>query len=326
MKMYGTVCLVVAVIMLLAPLAALPVEKKGTAEELPTSDSTSETVTAGTRADAEYSDAVSVFMTAENKAESLSVRDYIIGVVASEMPASYETEALKAQALVAVTYTRYRQSAGGDPSLDNAVISDDSSKHQGYISKEEMQAKWGDAFNAYYDRISNAVDSVIDKVITYNGKPIMAAYHAMSAGVTESAESIWGGDVPYLQSADSHWDENSTRFFSEVVLSRDEIAEMMNVSAEKVYIKTKSTTPNGTVLSIDICGKVVTGIEARELFGLRSPVFTVKKDGDDYIFSVRGYGHGVGMSQNGADSMAREGYTCNEIIKHYYQGVEIADV
>ena len=322
MKMYGTVCIIVAVIMLLAPLAALPSARSDIKSEASVSEKSAEAVTEST-ADAE--DVVSVFMTSEGRAEQLPLRDYIVGVVAAEMPASYEEEALKAQALVAVTFTRYRQASGGDKELENAVISDDSSKHQGYISKEEMQAKWGDAFDVYYERICGAVDCVLHKVITSNGKPIMAAYHAMSSGRTEAAENIWGADVPYLRSVDSHWDKDSTRFFSEVVLSREKIAEIMSVDADEVYIKTKSTTPCGTVLSIDIGGNIITGIEARELFGLRSPVFTVEKDGDNYIFSVSGYGHGVGMSQNGADSMAREGYTYSEIIKHYYQGVEIAD-
>ena len=322
MKMYGTVCMIVAVIMLLAPLAALPSARSDEKAEPSAADVREEIITESTAADA---DVVSVFMTSEGRAEQLPLRDYIVGVVAAEMPASYETEALKAQALVAVTFTRYRQASGGDKELDDAVISDDSSRHQGYISKEEMQSKWGDAFGVYYDRICNAVDCVLDEVICYNGKPIMAAYHAMSSGRTEAAESIWGADVPYLQSVDSHWDEDSTRFSSEVVLSREKIAEIMSVGADDVYIKTKSTTPGGTVLSIDVCGNIITGIEARELFGLRSPVFTVERDGDNYIFSVSGYGHGVGMSQNGADSMAREGYSYSEIIKHYYQGVEIAD-
>ena len=325
MKMYGTVCIVVAVIMLLAPLAALPSAVSNEKTETSVAEETTEAVTVSTVSASDGEDVISGFMTAENKAETMPLRDYIIGVVAAEMPASYETEALKAQALVAVTFTRYRQASGGDKELDDAVISDDSSKHQGYISREEMQSKWGDAFGVYYDRICNAVDCVLDEVICYNGKPIMAAYHAMSAGRTEAAESIWGADVPYLQSVDSHWDEDSTRFSSEVVLSREKIAEIMSVGADDVYIKTKSTTPGGTVLSIDVCGNVITGIEARELFGLRSPVFTVERDGDNYIFSVSGYGHGVGMSQNGADSMACEGYSYIEIIKHYYQGVEIAD-
>ncbi len=323
MKLYGAVCIAVAVIMLLAPIAALPFGKSENNAETEMTEQAQEPQSVQTQADTHNDDYVSVFMTQENEARTLSMRDYIIGVVASEVPASYEEEAVKAQALVAVTYTRYRQMLGSDPTMDSAVISDDSSRHQGYISKEEMQTKWGEAFDAYYEKICDAVDSVIDEVITYDGKPIMAAYHAISAGRTESAENVWGKDVAYLCSVDSSWDEDSTRFDSEVVFSRQELAELFEKDYADVYVKTKDVSDAGTVLEIDMCGEIMSGSQVRELLGLRSPAFTVEKDGDEYIFSVKGYGHGVGMSQNGANCMAQNGYDYKEIISHYYSGVEI---
>lgn len=323
MKLYGAVCIAVAVIMLLAPIAALPFGKSENNAETEMTEQAQKPLSVQTQADTHNDDYVSVFMTQENEARTLSMRDYIIGVVASEVPASYEEEAVKAQALVAVTYTRYRQMLGSDPTMDSAVISDDSSRHQGYISKEEMQTKWGEAFDAYYEKICDAVDSVIDEVITYDGEPIMAAYHAISAGRTESAENVWGKNVAYLCSVDSSWDEDSTRFDSEVVFSRQELAELFEKDYADVYVKTKDVSDAGTVLEIDMCGEIMSGSQVRELLGLRSPAFTVEKDGDEYIFSVKGYGHGVGMSQNGANCMAQNGYDYKEIISHYYSGVEI---
>ncbi len=323
MRLYGAVCIAVAVIMLLAPIAALPFGKNEQKNTEDVSETSTEPITVKTVNQAEDGDFVSVFMTAENKSEQLEMRDYIIGVVASEVPASYETEAIKAQALVAVTYTVYRQQQGSDPSMDYAVISDDSSKHQGYISKEEMKKKWGEAFDAYYEKICSCVDSVLDEIITCSGEPIMAAYHAMSPGRTESAANVWGKDVSYLQCVDSHWDEDSTRFESQAVFSREEIAELVGEEVSEVYIKTNKVSETGTVLEIDICGEILSGTQVRDLLGLRSPVFTVEKDGDEYVFSVKGYGHGVGMSQNGANCMAQNGYDYKEIISHYYKDTEI---
>ncbi len=323
MKLYGALCIAVAIVMLLAPLVSVSFKSTQAGTEKTTEDSAAADVTVSVDAQPEKDDSISVFLTADKSIDVMEMRDYIIGTVAAEVPASYDTEAIKAQALAAVTFAEYRKNLGGDKSIDGAIISDDSSRHQGYISKDEMKNRWGDAFDAYYAKICNAVDEVIDEVITYDGEPIMAAYHAISSGKTESADVMWGEDVPYLRSVDSQWDEDSTRYESDVVISPDELAEMMNVDISDVYVKTKSTSPSGTVLEIEICSVSMTGMEARDLLGLRSPAFTVVKEDGEYIFTSKGYGHGVGMSQNGADCMARDGYTYDEIIKHYYQGVEI---
>ena len=129
--------------------------------------------------------------------------------------------------------------------------------------------------------------------------------------------------MPYLQSADSSWDTDSTRYESTVIITPEELANIIDCDVSDVYIKTKSTSPAGTVLETDICSVVMTGMQARELLGLRSPAFTVEKEDGEYIFTVMGYGHGVGMSQNGANCMAQNGSTYDEIIRHYYSGVEI---
>lgn len=331
MKQYTLLCIIVAVMLFVSPFIALvsmQPEKENTPEkESAENSSADEKETAGKNED--NTNTISVFMTESSEITEMDMRDYIIGVVAAEVPASYETEAIKAQALVAATYAEYRK-MHPDRSID-ADISDDSSKHQGYMTDEDMREKWGDAYDSYRAKIEDAVDFVMGSVILYNDEPIMAAYHAISGGKTESAENIWGEDIPYLQSADSEWDIYSSRFTSEVRLTSDEVKNIMKAyekadfdSPEEEWIEIKEKTENGTVIEAIICGTALTGIETRELFALRSPVFDVTYEYGEFIFTVSGYGHGVGMSQNGANCMAKEGKTAEEIIKHYYKGVTIS--
>lgn len=326
MKLYGVLCVVVAIIMLLAPLASISFEKE-TAENVTESSSAAKKTE---KTDNPSDDTISVFMTADSETEVMDMRDYIIGAVSAEVPASYHKEAIKAQALAAVTFAEYRKKNGSNENIGGADISDDSSVHQGYMTKAQMQEKWGDAFDAYYQKISDAVDEVLDKIIIYDGEPIMAAYHAISSGKTESAANVWGEDVAYLQTVDSRWDKDSSRYSSEVIYSASELRKLLeNVSGadfrsdESDWIKIKSTSDAGTVLEAEVCGVEMTGMEMRKLLSLRSPVFETEYTDGDFVFTVSGYGHGVGMSQNGADSMAQEGYTYDEIIAHYYPGAVI---
>lgn len=323
MKIYGILCIVVAVILLLAPLAAI---SPGIEKSEPES-SDYETRTA--EAESENSDTISVFMSEEEKTENMDMRDYIIGTVAAEMPASYDTEALKAQALAAITYAEYTKLNGGGENLDGAVISDDGSTHQGYMTQAQMKEKWGDAYDTYYNKIADAVDAVIDKVITYDNEPIMAAYHAISTGNTESAENMWGGAVDYLVSVESPGDKYSSRYSSSVTVTVDEIKKLLEnnnieIKADgKELVKINSVTDSGTVRSVTVFGTEMTGMELRNLLSLRSPSFDVAYKNGEYTFSVRGYGHGVGMSQYGADWYAKQGCSYKEIISHYYPGTEI---
>ena len=326
MKLYGVLCVVVAIIMLLAPLASISFEKEPT-ENMTESSSAAEKTE---KTDNPSDDTISVFMTADSETEVMDMRDYIIGAVSAEVPASYHKEAIKAQALAAVTFAEYRKKNGSNENIGGADISDDSSVHQGYMTKAQMQEKWGDAFDTYYQKISDAVDEVLDKIIIYDGEPIMAAYHAISSGKTESAANVWGEDVAYLQTVDSRWDKDSSRYSSEVIYSASELRKLLeNVSGadfrsdESDWIKIKSTSDAGTVLEAEVCGVEMTGMEMRKLLSLRSPVFETEYTDGEFVFTVSGYGHGVGMSQNGADSMAQEGYTYDEIIAHYYPGAVI---
>lgn len=272
---------------------------------------------------------IKVFRADTGNVEEMNFRDYIIGVVAAEMPAEFHSEALSALAAAASTLARKNFLNGEDKTLSGAVISTDPAIHQAYMTKEEMKEKWGDDFGKYYNKIADAVDKSIGYSVTYEGELITAAYHAMSTGITESAENIWSGEIPYLTEAESEGDRLSPRYETTVSVSNDEFIKIMSEEgsdfsdSNKIHIKDALYTKAGTLKSVTIGEKVYSGEELRELFSLRSPAIELSADEKEVTFNVRGYGHGVGLSQYGADYYARSGMTWEEIIKHYYKGVDI---
>ncbi len=327
MKSYGVLCIAVAIIMLLAPVASLiNVEKTQGASK--NSEITSDVSVVFDEVSPPDDGSISVFLSESEESVQLEMRDYVIGVVAAEMPASYDSEALKAQALVAVTYAEYIKLHGEN--VNGADVTNDSTQHQGYLTKEQMQEKWGDAYDEFYTKIEAAVDAVSGKKITYKDEVIMPAYHAISCGQTQSAKSVWGKEIPYLQSVDSEWDKDSGRFESTVTVSVNELKEIMKNynnadfdADEESLIQIKKSAKDGTVEKIEVCSVGMTGGEARKLFSLRSSAFDAEYSDGEFVFTSYGYGHGVGMSQNGANQMAKDGCDYKEIINHYYTGVEI---
>lgn len=276
---------------------------------------------------------IKVLLTEENKTVTVSMTEYLIGALASEMTPLYHAEALKAQAAVCRTYAEKmiaQQKENPSSELQGADISDDSSKHQGYMTKEERKEKFGDQFETYEAKLSDAVKEGGSYIITYDGELITAAFHAISSGQTESSKNLWGSDLPYLQPVQSAGDKLSPDYASTVSLTDAQFKEKAAALKGAVlsdnsdeWLGKASVSDSGTVISITIGGEEFTGLEVREAMGLRSPCFTVKHENGTFIFSVSGYGHGAGMSQYGADYMARQGSSWQEIIKHYYTGVEI---
>ena len=267
--------------------------------------------------------------------EELNIDEYLYGVVSSEMPANFELEALKAQAVVARTYTIY-QIIHNSSKHENADICDNYSCCQAWISKEERFSKWnsGEA-ESNWNKIVQAVNETKGKIVTYNKQPINAFFHANSGGVTESSLNIWSGiDYPYLKSVETSGEEGYTQYASEVILNMQELLEKIQTQYEDCEIdfdkqdsiKILEYTSSGRVKTIKFGNKEIAGTEARTLLGLKSTNFEVVIDGENIIFSVTGYGHGVGMSQTGADSLAKQGLKYEEIIKHFYTNVEIIDV
>lgn len=276
-----------------------------------------------------------VLDTESGKVLEVPVRDYVIGAVCAEMPASFHEEALKAQAAAAHTYAerqRLREKASPNPELSGADFSNDTAVYQGFFTKEQARERFGEKFDESYGKISAAVDEVLPYIITYDDAPIIAAFHSMSAGYTESAENVWGTSVDYLVEVDSRSDLTAPKFREEKKFSRDELKTALEAAFEGIslgddmseWIKINTTSDAGTVLSANVGGKSATGNEIRNALDLRSASFDVRIDGDTAVITTKGYGHGVGMSQYGANAMAEDGKSWRDIIAHYYPDCTIS--
>ncbi len=248
--------------------------------------------------------------------EQIELEEYLVGVVAAEMPASFNSEALKAQAILARTYALKKISKG--EKLTDTVST------QAYIDKNEMQKKWSDDYNKYYNKIVSAVNSTKGQVVKYNGNYIEALYHSTSNGKTESAKEVWGQDIPYLKSVDSSWDKKTSTYLKIENKEFNRLMKILGIDIDKnINIEILSKDESGRVSKIRVEDKVYTGVEFRTLLDLRSTDFDIVITENGLEIITRGYGHGVGMSQYGANEMAKLGYNYKEIINHYYQNVKI---
>ncbi len=270
-------------------------------------------------------DTIQVFRSQNSKTVDVTMFEYICGSVAAEMPLAYNEEALKAQAVACYTNALRLKKSNAESKGD---ISDDTSVHQGYIDKKQRMEKWGDSYEKYEKKLENAVKEVYGKGLYYKNNLCVAAFFAISNGKTEDAKNIWNTSVPYLKSVDSSWDKDSPKYSSTVTYSKEEFIKKgkelkLNIKNVKNSIKITNKTDSGTVKTVKFGDKIFTGEEIRKIFDLRSPTFRIEATENDVTFSVFGYGHGVGMSQNGANALAEKGYTYEEILKHYYTGVTI---
>ena len=274
---------------------------------------------------------VSVMDSETKKISNQSLEEYLIGVVSAEMPASYESEALKAQAVAARSYILSKADSK-NPDHPDAVVCDNPTHCKGHLSLDTAKQKWGDAWEAdFYPKIKAAVYDTAGEYLTYENETVEAFFFALSNGETESAGEVWGTDLPYLKSTDSKADSSSPDFYSTAEFSLSDFnAHLKNLSSDfkaqsSVSLKNTVYTEGGRVKSIDINGCTFSGTDIRSAFLLNSADFTIQQEGDKITFYVEGKGHGVGMSQYGANQLAKEGYTYEEILKHYYSGVEIID-
>ena len=265
--------------------------------------------------------------------EEVALDNYLCNVVSAEMPATYEMEALKAQAIVARTYTVYKMQ---NKKHDNADICDDSTCCQAWVSKEDRFARWEESQQeSNWSKIEKCVKETAGRIITYNGSPINAFFHANSGGTTELPVNVWGGTgLPYLQVVQTDGEEGYTQYSSEVNFTQEELVNKLKEKYQDIQIdfnndesvKILEYTDSGRVKTIRFGNHELSGVEARTLLGLKSTNFEIIKQDNQIKFSVKGYGHGVGMSQTGADTMAKQGSSCEEIINHFYVGVEIKDI
>ena len=256
-----------------------------------------------------------------NKVIKLKLEDYIIGVVACEIPASFEPEALKAQAVASRTYALKKMNENNTYDLEN------STNNQCYNSKEDMQKKWTTNYNKYYNKIKESVEDTKGEYITYNGKIINAFYFAMSNGYTEKSSMVFKEDLPYLQTVESNWEKENKNYEETVSFTIEDFLSKLGFKDNQITeIKIISTTESNRVKEIKINNRIFKATDFRKLLNLRSTDFSIVKNKENISITTRGYGHGVGMSQYGANGLAKENKNYKEILKYYYKDIEIKNV
>lgn len=255
-----------------------------------------------------------------NEETNLDLEEYVIGVVAGEMPASFEIEALKAQAIAARSYALSKIETSTE-SYD--LVTDIT--NQVYITTEDMQEKWGEDYDFYYDKIKNAVSATKNLVMEYEGDVISAYYFAMSNGATEDVSLVFGESRDYLKSVDSSWDESVKNFSVTTTFTKEEFCSKLSIDCSNITIGAIDRSSTNRVNSIVINDKEFKGTTLRTLLGLRSTDFTIDI-ADDIKITTKGYGHGVGMSQYGANEMAKNGASYEEILNHYYKDIDIVEI
>ena len=255
--------------------------------------------------------------------------DYLQGVLRAEMPASFAQDALCAQAVAARTYTYYKMQNGGNHG-DTADICTDHTCCQAFLAKEKAADNWGKNAERYEAKIENAVSATDGQVMLYGGTPILAVFHSSSAGETWNSGQVWAQDLPYLQSVSSPEGEGVPNYYSTVELTEAEFREKFLAARPEADLSgpasgwIRDPVMDGVhVESVTIGGVSVSGPSVRSIFGLRSASFTAEAGDGKITFYVTGYGHGVGLSQYGANAMAEAGSTWREILEHYYTGVTI---
>ncbi|MBQ4120044.1 MAG: stage II sporulation protein D [Clostridia bacterium] len=317
MRKFFVLSVFLLALLLLLPLAAL----RENPPSLPVLAES--TVTSQNAQTTQNTESFKVLISETGKTETLTREEYLFGVVAGEMPALYEEEALKAQAVCAYTFLKWRQKENSDKEYD---ITDNYQIDQCYISEQKALEKWGSKADEYSQKIKNAIESVLGQALNYNGEIILSVYHAVSGGITESAKNVWGKEYPYLQSVSSVGDKLSANYITTVDATKEKIEGCFSVTLPtglKGTFTDFKRTSSGYVKSVKICGKEFSGSEIREIMGLKSTNFSVTLKDNIFTFTVYGYGHGVGMSQNGANYMAQQGSDYKEILAHYYKGSQI---
>lgn len=248
----------------------------------------------------------------DGSVEKVELETYLIGVVGSEMPVSFEMEALKAQSVAARTFVIKR-----NYQVDNTVSS------QVYHNNEELKVIWKDNYESYRKKIEKAVNETKGEILTYENEPITASFYSSSPGYTNNVEDYWRSPLPYLKSVESKWDSiTDKKHIQSVNFSKKEVGTLLGFRNEISYMQIISYYKSGYVKEVVVDGITFSGREIREKLGLRSSWFSINVS-ENITFTTKGYGHGIGLSQYGANGMALDGYSYDEILKHYYTGVTL---
>ena len=278
---------------------------------------------------------IRVYITETGEIEEVNLEDYICGVVSNEMPANFEKEALKAQAVTARTYLASKKL--NRCTLHEGIDICDSTHCQVYTSKEKRLEKWdADYANEYWNKIKEAVDETSGQVLSYEGELVLyPQFFSTSSGQTENSEDVYLGEIPYLRSVASTGEELAPKYTSDKTLKISDFVYLLNsnftnlnVTVENIKnnFNIKSSSAAGGVIKLNINNVEIRGVDFRKALSLNSTNFTYEFNGDYITFHCKGYGHGVGMSQWGANAMAKNGSNYEEILKHYYTGVEITSL
>ena len=322
-RTYAILCAVLCITALVFPLISVAVTK---------ADTPAQATTEMTLTEAEAStdkNTVNVYKTVDNSTVKVDMYEYLVGAVSGEMPASFCTEALKAQAVVCYTYalwTMEKESADGEYD-----ITDSSSLHQCYLDKDEQKKKWGEAYEENRKIIEEAVKEVYGEYIAYQGKPAMSVFHALSGGYTMSAEDVWGDEVPYLIAVEAPGDKLSSDFEATIEISTEDFRAFFEENSDtefesddpKTWAKVMEKAEGGYINRLRVGTKEFTARDIKKLLDFPGISFKGALVDDTYIFKIYGKGHGVGMSQYSADYLARQGSTYKEILAHFYPGTEI---
>lgn len=280
---------------------------------------------------------IRVYINDQSELRLMPLEEYVMGVVAAEMPPTFHLEALKAQAVVARTYALRRMHIFGGPGCDQHEAADvctDPGTGQAFATQEQLRQRWGDDFEVHWRQVERAVRATRGLILTYDGKPIDSVYHSTSGGQTASAEEVWGKPVPYLQSVPSPHESRSPRLEQTVRLSYADFAQRLGLDSQAVAALSRNgqsslqvtRTESGRVKELRIAGKVFDGNALRQRLELNSTWLTFAEDEDSIVITARGFGHGVGMSQYGADGLARQGNSFRSILAHYYPGAELRPI
>lgn len=268
-----------------------------------------------------------------NKNTQIDVDEYLIGVISAEMPASFEDEALKAQAVAGRTYIYYKQALIEKGFEDNvhtgAVVCDDYTHCKAYIDLS-LTNPWGEKYDEYYQKMKQAVYETSGEYVVYDEEPIAAVFHSTSSGSTENAKDVWGSEIPYLVSVEST-EAESPKYEEMVLVTQKEFKNKIlnkysqaDFSSEaSAWFKASERSESGGIIGVYVGGIYIKGSELRTMFGLNSTNFTVSFDDETVIFKTLGYGHGVGLSQYGANALAKDGLNYEEILTYYYTGTKI---
>lgn len=279
---------------------------------------------------------IDVYITKEGKIDRMDIEDYVIGVIAAEMPAEFELEALKAQAIAARTYgLAHKENFGGEksPKAYGADVND-TTEFQVFMYKEDRMNSWPKKKKEeYWEKLTKAVKETKGEVLTYNGELVMAPYYfSTSSGKTEDAADVFSHEIPYLKSVESPGEERSRKYKSEFKYTYNQLADILNKWNPSLKIKPDTLkkqililerSDGGSVSKMKIGEEYISGQKFRTILNLSSANFDIKFNLNNVVITCNGYGHGVGMSQWGADAMAKEGHDYKDILKHYYQGTDV---